>query len=283
MKTLRFLVVDVFTDRPLAGNQLAVFTDARGISAALMQRLARETNFSETVFVLPPAEGGHAKVRIFTPQREIPFAGHPTLGTAFVLGGPMHFDEIVLETGRGKVPVRLEREGAKVIFGRMLQPTPAISPYPEAQQLLQILGLSRSELPIERYDNGLKHVLVHASSLEEVANLKPQLNLLEGLEDICFSVFYAEGATGKTRMFAPGGGVAEDPATGSAAGPIALHLVRHGRLAPEQELKLSQGAELLRPSTLYARIMPDGSPLGRIEVEAGSGRRAGEYLNLESS
>src|SRR3982750_3745005 len=111
MPSFRYVVADVFTDTPLTGNQLAVFTDARELDSQTMQALARETNFSETVFVLPGEAGGHARIRIFTPGSEIPFAGHPTLGTAFVLAGPLSAEEIRLETGRGIVPVRLEREG----------------------------------------------------------------------------------------------------------------------------------------------------------------------------
>src|SRR6266576_279270 len=105
MQTYRYVVVDVFTDRPLAGNQLAVFTDARGLDAETMQALAREINYSESTFVLPAETGGHAKMRIFTPTQELPFAGHPTLGTAFVLAGPLQLLEIRLETAAGIVPV----------------------------------------------------------------------------------------------------------------------------------------------------------------------------------
>ena len=119
---LRYVVADVFTERPLEGNQLAVFTDARELDGGLMQRLARELNFSETVFVLPAEGEGHARVRIFTPTIEVPFAGHPTLGTAFVLAAPLQLDEIRLETGMGVVPVRLERDGGRIAFGPMAQP-----------------------------------------------------------------------------------------------------------------------------------------------------------------
>src|SRR5919109_1150272 len=125
MLSSRYVVADVFTDTPLAGNQLAVFTDARETPEGLLQRLARELNFSETVFVSPPAAGGHARMRIFTPTTEVPFAGHPTLGTAFVLGGPLQLTEIRLETGAGIVPVRLEREGPRIVFGWMTQPLPS--------------------------------------------------------------------------------------------------------------------------------------------------------------
>ena len=125
----RYVLCDVFTDTPLTGNQLAVFTDGRGLDDETMQAIARELKLSETTFVFPAEQGGHAKVRIFTPATELPFAGHPTLGTAFVLAAPMQLLEIRLETGMGIVPVRLEREGARIVFGRMEQPLPGIEPY----------------------------------------------------------------------------------------------------------------------------------------------------------
>ena len=160
MATFRFVIADVFTDVAFAGNQLAVFTDARDVPDELMQRIAKELNFSETVFVLPKEAGGHARIRIFMPERELPFAGHPVLGTAFVLGGPLQLDEIRLETGAGVVPVVLEREEARIVFGRMAQPYPSVAPYPGAGDLLAALGVERSELPVEVYDNGLEHVFV---------------------------------------------------------------------------------------------------------------------------
>ncbi|HEX9350869.1 MAG TPA: PhzF family phenazine biosynthesis protein, partial [Gaiellaceae bacterium] len=160
MPTHRYVVADVFTDRPLEGNQLAVFTDARDIAEERYQPLAREMKFSETVFTLPPESDGHARIRIFTPATEVPFAGHPTLGSAFVLAGPLQLDEIRLETGNGVVPVRLEREGARIVFGRMAQPLPTVEPYEQHADLLEALGVERSELPVEVYDNGIRHIYV---------------------------------------------------------------------------------------------------------------------------
>src|SRR2546422_6343884 len=119
MSSFRFVIADVFTDRPLVGNQLAVFTDARDIPEEMLQPLAREMGFSETVFVLPAESGGHARIRIFTPGIELPFAGHPVLGSAFVLGMPLQLGEIRLETGAGIIPVTLEREGPRIVVGRM--------------------------------------------------------------------------------------------------------------------------------------------------------------------
>jgi len=248
---LRYVVVDVFTDTPLAGNQLAVFTDARDVPDGLMQRLAKEMNFSETVFVLPKEGEGHARIRIFTPGREVPFAGHPTLGTAFVLGGPFQLDEIRLETGSGIVPVRLEREGARIVFGWMEQPYPTVEPFAGESALLAALGVERSELPVELYDNGLRHVFVGLGSEAAVAALRPDLQALEPF-DAGVNCFAGAGERWKTRMFAPSHGVAEDPATGSAAGPLALHLVRHGLVEPGQQIEITQGVEIGRPSTLYA-------------------------------
>ncbi|MDQ2982799.1 MAG: PhzF family phenazine biosynthesis protein [Actinomycetota bacterium] len=267
MNTYRYVVADVFTDRPLTGNQVAVFTDARGLGDETMQALAREMNYSESTFVLPAEEGGHAKMRIFTPAVELPFAGHPTLGTAFVLAAPLQLQELRLETGKGIVPVRLEREEGRIVFGRMEQPLPSIEPYQREEELLAALGVERSELPIEVYDNGMKHVYVALGSEEEVAALRPDMTRLGELGAVLgVNCFAGSGQRWKTRMFAPGGGVPEDPATGSAAGPLALHLARHALISFGEEIEISQGAEIARPSTLYARV--DGTPeqLDRVEV-----------------
>jgi trans-2,3-dihydro-3-hydroxyanthranilate isomerase len=262
----RYVIVDVFTDRALAGNQLAVFTDARGLDTETMQALAREINFSESTFVLTAENGGHAKMRIFTPVTELPFAGHPTLGTAFVLGGPLQTDELRLETSRGIVPVRLEREDSRLVFGRMEQPIPSVQPYDAESELLAALGVEGSELPVELYDNGMRHVYVALASEEEVAGLRPDLARLELPPDLGINCFAGSGGRWKTRMFAPGGGVAEDPATGSAAGPLALHLARHGRIAFGDEIEISQGAEIGRPSTLFARVEGTPEQVERVEV-----------------
>jgi len=267
VRTLRYVVADVFTDTPLAGNPVAVFTDARELEPEEMQRLAREMNLSESVFVLPAEADGHARIRIFTPGVELPFAGHPTLGTAFVLGQPMQLVEIRLETGMGVVPVVLEREGARIVFGRMAQPLPSWEPFGEPEALLAALGVERSELPIEVYDNGARHVYVALGSEGEVAALRPDFGALSDLPAVLgTNCFTGSRARWKTRMFAPAGGVAEDPATGSAAGPLAVHLARHGRIGFGEEIEISQGAEIGRPSTLYARADGSAEQLERVEV-----------------
>ncbi|HXH97165.1 MAG TPA: PhzF family phenazine biosynthesis protein [Gaiellaceae bacterium] len=266
MASFRYVVVDVFTDVPLAGNQLAVFADAREMPEEMLQPLARELNYSETTFVYPPEGDGHVRMRIFTPAAEIPFAGHPTLGTAFVLAGPLQLDEIRLETLRGVVPVRLERDGSRIVFGRMQQPLPIAEPFEPVDELLAALGVERSELPVRLYDNGPRFVYVALASPDEVAGLRPDLQGLMDLGPIGVNCFAGAGARWKTRMFAPTFGVPEDPATGSAAGPLALHLALEGRIGWGEEIEIAQGAEIGRPSTLYARV--DGGPdaVERIEV-----------------
>jgi trans-2,3-dihydro-3-hydroxyanthranilate isomerase len=267
MATFRYVLVDVFTDTPLAGNGLAVFTDAREIPEEVLQPLAREMNLSETVFTYTPEGDGHARIRIFTPTVELPFAGHPTLGSAFVLGGPLQLHEIRLETGSGVVPVQLEREGPRIVFGRMAQPLPTVEPHEDADKLLVALGVESSELPIEVYDNGLRHVYVTLASEEAVTELKPDFSLLAELSDVLgVNTIAGSGSRWKTRMFSPAGGVPEDPATGSAAGPLALHVARHGRIAFGDEIEISQGAEIGRPSTLYARVEGSADKLDRVEV-----------------
>lgn len=265
MAGFRYVVCDVFTNVPLAGNQLAVFTDAREIPEPQLQRLAKEMNFSETVFVYPPEADGHVRIRIFTPLDEIPFAGHPTLGTAFVLAGPLQLLEIKIETGRGTVPVSVEREGARIVFGRMAQPLPSIVPFEHADELQTALGI-RSELPVELYDNGLPHVFVVASSPDQVAALVPDNQRLAAVGPFVLNCAAGNGLQWKTRVLGPALGIDEDSATGSAAGPLALHLARHGRIAFGDEIEIAQGAEIGRPSTLYARVDGTADAVERIEV-----------------
>ena len=149
MPTLRYVVVDVFTDAALAGNQLVVFTDARDANAELMQALTREIGFSETTFLVPAEAGGHARVRIFNPRHEMAFAGHPILGTAWVLAQPLQRRVIELETGMGIVPVEFDRdESGALVFGRMQQPVPAIRAVDDVDELFEALGIGGSELPV---------------------------------------------------------------------------------------------------------------------------------------
>ncbi len=264
----RFLIADAFTDTPLEGNQLGVFPDARGLDDHLMQRTARELNFSETVFFLPAERGGDARLRIFTPSRELPFAGHPVLGSAFVLGEMLGAATLNLETGVGPVPVELDRHGDAITFGRMEQPVPVPEPYERAADLLKALNVERSGpgfLPVEAYLNGPRHVYVELASEADVAGLKPDFRALGDLP-IGVNCFAGRGARWKTRMFALFHGVQEDPATGSAAGPLAVHLARHGRIGFGEEIEIRQGEEIGRPSRLYARVEGSADRIERVLV-----------------
>lgn len=264
MASLRYVIVDVFTDRPFQGNQLAVFTDARDLEPATMQTLAREIGFSETTFVLPAERDGTARVRIFTPAAELRFAGHPILGTAWVLAASLQRGVVELETGSGVIPVELERdEAGALVFGRMVQPVPTVEPYPDTGRLLAALGVTSASLPVERYDNGVLHTFVVLGSPEAVAALRPDFQELAELE-VNASCCAGSGTSWKTRMFAPALGVWEDPATGSAAGPLACHLCRHGLVEWGAEIEISQGVEIGRPSRLFARAEGRGEVIERV-------------------
>jgi trans-2,3-dihydro-3-hydroxyanthranilate isomerase len=267
MRQIPYELCDVFTDRALAGNALAVFVDADEIDAATMQALARETNLSESAFVLrATSPGADARIRIFTPTMELPFAGHPTLGTAFVLAARRQKETITLETGRGAIDIRLSHEPGRASFGWMTQPLPRIEAYGHEAELLAALGVPGSNLPVELYDNGPHYVYVARESPGEIAALTPDLSRLRALGSTAFSVFARKGGVWKCRVFAPGEGIAEDAATGAAAGPLAVHLARHGRIAFGDEIVIEQGIEIGRPSTLRARARGNRDRLNVVEV-----------------
>jgi trans-2,3-dihydro-3-hydroxyanthranilate isomerase len=267
MRRFRYVVADVFTDRPFTGNQLAVFTDARDLTSEEMQDLAREMNFSESVFVLPASSAeADVRIRIFTPGNELPFAGHPILGAAFVLGGPLQKIVIRLETIAGVIPVELERDGPRITFGWMEQPLPVFEPVAEPAAILAALGVASSGLPVERCDLGPGHVYIELESAAAVAALQPDVAALQRATSDGANCFARDGARWKTRMFAPAHGVVEDPATGSAAGPLAVHLARHGRIEFGEQIEISQGVEIKRPSTLYARAEGSRDDVVRVVV-----------------
>jgi trans-2,3-dihydro-3-hydroxyanthranilate isomerase len=225
MHALRYQLCDVFTDRPLSGNALAVFEDASGLDARTMQALARELNLSECSFLLPPNSlDADANLRIFTPLLELPFAGHPTLGSAFVIAERTRRASVRLGTARGISSIRFSRDERAAMFGWMTQPLPSIVGYSAHSELLASLGVQSSTLPVELYDNGPHYVMVGLHSPGELAALRPNLGRLEALGNLAAVVFAPLGASWKCRVFAPGEGIAEDPATGAAAGPLALHL-----------------------------------------------------------
>lgn len=271
-----YTIVDVFTRTPLAGNQLAVFTEGESVPSRLMLAAARELHLSETAFVLPGDDEADAAIRIFTTFHELPFGGHPVLGAAFVIGAERELATVRLRTmGAGVVPVSLTREHGEIVYGEMEQPLPTVRAFEREHELLEALGASRPVLPLEIYRNGPMHVMVGLADPEQVAALEPDMSALARLGPIgigCFAPLDAEAGPGehtrvKLRIFGPGAGINEDPATGSAAGPLALHLARHGWYTPGNTLTITQGDEIRRPSELFARI--DGPAAQPIRIAVG--------------
>lgn len=277
----RFYTADVFTDRPFGGNQLAVLPDARGLSSEQMQAVAHEFNYSESVFVLPPEDAGSARrVRIFTPGSEVPFAGHPTVGVAYVLATVGHVpvadgcNEIVLEEGVGPVPVRIDVRDGQVVFCQLTaaRPFEVLAPGPSSVELAEMLSLESDEVGFaghapEFASCGLPFLYVPVRDVEVVARARLRLELWQALlADAPSELVYvfapggAEGVDIHARMFGPGVGVEEDPATGSAATSLAGYLARHsGQSDGSLRWVIEQGIEMGRPSVLHAEAeLEDG-------------------------
>jgi trans-2,3-dihydro-3-hydroxyanthranilate isomerase len=271
MRHLPYHLVDVFTDRAFGGNPLAVFTEGRGIPDALMQSIAKELNLSETTFVLPPDEAKHDfRVRIFTPKSELPMAGHPTVGTAFVLAreGMLRKREAVFEEGVGPVPVSIELRADGPGFIEMRQPLPKFGPrFEDANAIAGMLSLDRRairDLPLEVISCGNPFFFVPIDTLESIRRIRFRADLAERIvkETGATGIFVftqeveIAGSHVHGRLFAPGEGIIEDPATGSAAGPLGCYLSRYGLTASGGEVRsvLEQGIEMGRPSFLHIRI-----------------------------
>jgi trans-2,3-dihydro-3-hydroxyanthranilate isomerase len=256
--TYDYVIADVFTDVPLTGNQLAVFVDGDAVPDDLKQPLAKEIGFSETVYV-----GADDHIRIFTPATELPFAGHPVLGTAFALTRARGNDEITLVCRAGPIALTFDANGR----GRMVQPLPSVHAFDAADALLGALGVGEAVVPIETYVNGPEYQIVVLPSRDAVAALTPDFNrLAEVVPRHGVSCVGGDGTAWKTRMFAPSAGVNEDPATGSAAGPVVVHLCRHRLVSWGTEITLTQGVEIGRPSTLYAVVRGSDAGLDAVEV-----------------
>jgi trans-2,3-dihydro-3-hydroxyanthranilate isomerase len=283
MTTYRYHTCDVFTDRAFCGNPLAVLPDARGLTDARMLAIAREFNYSETTFVLPPDDPRHAaRVRIFTPGGELPFAGHPTIGTAFVLAttGAIAADasDIVFEEGVGPVPVTIFRDdGGRVTHCRLSAarlPEPG-SPPPAAAELARMLSLAPGDVLAGAacWSCGVPFLVVPLASVDALARCRLDLpvwrELLAGYDtQKVYPVARASDLRWRVRMFAPGLGVAEDPATGSAAASFAgwvaaqIYEPRDGTLA----VTLEQGIEMGRPSTLHLELDRAGGAITAVRV-----------------
>lgn len=265
-KMHKYVVADVFANTPLEGNPVAVFLDGSDIPAERMQRIAREMNLSETTFVLPPEEDGDVRVRIFTPVNELPFAGHPTLGTAIVLGESWPSDRLRMETHMGTVPFEFERHEGGVVTARMHQPIPTWWEYERADELLAAVGIRESTLPVTLYRNGPRHVFVGLEDIAALSALEPDHRALAKFPDMAANCFAGSGTRWRMRMFSPAYGVVEDAATGSAAGPLALHLIRHGLAEYGHRIEIVQGVEMGRRSAMYAEVTGTAEELDTVAV-----------------
>jgi trans-2,3-dihydro-3-hydroxyanthranilate isomerase len=286
MKTTRRLAMaqwDVFSSKPLEGNSLAVFFDARTLNDAEMQAIAKEMNLSETTFVFPrdPAverERG-LRVRIFTVQEELPFAGHPTLGTAFALRQSNGGGEIVLDLNVGKVPVRFEETDAQPSFGEMTQIDPVFSVQHDRDAVARATGLRvedfDSALPIETVSTGVPFTIAPLKSLAAIQTLRVDLD---------GAAAYLEKSQGKFVYFVARETVdpeahlharmlfynGEDPATGSAAGCAAAWMVAHGVADPDKRVLIEQGIEMRRPSRIFVRASRNGNRVVNVRVGGNS-------------
>jgi trans-2,3-dihydro-3-hydroxyanthranilate isomerase len=266
LRRFSFVQYDVFSSRPFEGNALAVFPDGRGLSDQQMQALAREMNLAETTFVLPrdPAierERG-VRVRIFTVQEELPFAGHPTLGTAFALRGSTGAAEVSLELNLGKVPVGFTEKAGEPVFGEMTQAEPKFGLIHDRETVVRATSLRDGDidpsLPIQTISTGLQFTIVPLRGLDVIRRLQVDLaRVTEYLQQSGGKFFYFvtretvdPSARLHARMLFYGG---EDPATGSAAGCATAWMVAHGVAQPDERVLIEQGVEMLRPSRIFGR------------------------------
>jgi trans-2,3-dihydro-3-hydroxyanthranilate isomerase len=272
MATYRFSTCDVFTRTRFGGNPLAVIHDGRGLPDQTMQSIAREFNYSETTFVLPAVDPRHtARVRIFTPVRELPFAGHPTVGTAFVLASEGAFSaqtrDIVFEEGVGPVPVHIERAGDSIVrctltTARLPEGGADAPPAPARERLARMLALAPDDIlaGTECWSCGLPYLVVPLVSLAALTRCALDLPVWREVlgayaTQKVYPVARVDDHCWRVRMFAPGAGVAEDPATGSAAAAFAGWLARRSPAADgTTKVTLLQGQEIGRPSTLELEL-----------------------------
>lgn len=292
-RSYEFVQLDVFTRTPLTGNPLAIFTDARGLTDQEMQALAREMNLSETTFILPRDPAIEAregkKVRIFTVAEELPFAGHPTLGTALHLyasrAAPVseQSDQITLDLKAGKIPVRFAANSENAgrnradgqVFGEMRQRDPEFGVTFSREKVARVIGIAAHEIPaewpIQSVSTGLPFVIVPFRNQETLANLNfDNAHAAEFLQNTEAKFFYficsqrrEDRLEARARMFFYGG---EDPATGSAAGCAASWMVQHGIANSDEQVLIRQGVEIRRPSEMYVRATRDGQRVTNVRV-----------------
>jgi trans-2,3-dihydro-3-hydroxyanthranilate isomerase len=284
---MRYFHLDVFTDTRFEGNQLAVFPEPRGLSTDDMQRIAKEMNFSESTFIFPKEGRGDVKMRIFTPGQELPMAGHPTIGSTFALAieGVIAKgrDEFVFELGVGPTPVSLEWNASGLAFAWMTQPLPTFGPViQDRKTLAEAVGVTPSDLvdglPIQVVSCGVPFLFVPITTRKALDNVSIDRKTYaracreSGTEERPVFFFTTERGSGPetvySRMLAPGFGISEDPATGSASGPLGAYLVRYRVVTPDsaRQMLSLQGVAMGRPSRLHISIDSDEDRITRVRV-----------------
>ena len=293
MNSKRFVIADVFTTQRFGGNQLAVFTDGEGLDAATMQDIAREMHFSETTFLFPPERGGDFQVRIFTPEYELPFAGHPVVGTANVIVSEqmkqmdIALTSVTLETGVGSIQVEVKTEGDKPGHTTMTQPLPVVKgTLADIESLARALSIDTSDikqtgLPVEAIYNGITVLVVPVALRSAIEAIKVDAGALEKISRqmgaqtvLAFTRETTEPAsTVHCRVFAPAAGVLEDAATGSANGSLGYYLVKHKVVEVKAVTRIlsEQGFEMKRPSLLHIEVDLDPNTEDVSGVRVGGG------------
>ncbi len=287
MRRAQYFLLDVFTDTRHGGNQLAVFPDARGIPEYMMQPIAKEFNLSETTFVFPPENRENDfKVRIFTPAQELPMAGHPTIGTAFIMARKVNFDESAsqftmrLEEKVGLIPVDLSvNEGVPGLV-TMTQPNPTFSePVGSVELWAELLSLSLDDIdtfsPIQTVSCGVPYLIVPVKTLAAVQRIDFRVDVWKRIRQeldpgfvYAYTLETVDNNDVHGRMFAPDTGILEDAATGSANGPLGAYLVKHGIISSGIKTKIvsEQGYEMGRKSLLYLGITKQDDDISKVEV-----------------
>jgi trans-2,3-dihydro-3-hydroxyanthranilate isomerase len=287
----RFLLIDVFTERAFGGNQLAVFPEAEKIPTNQLQVIATELGLSDTVFLYDSEKDGACrKLRIFTPEAEVPFAGHPIVGASFVLAEIGALDrepEICLELECGEIPVRLHwSDDGQLLQATMTQPRPMfLAQHSRVEMVARALGLESKQilitgLPCEVVSTGLPFLIVPVGSLRSISQITPRSHRLKelgdeiGVSDVYAFTFETERrvSTVHARMFAPSYGIPEDAATGSAAGCLGAYLVRNRAVLPSRltRITIEQGIEIGRPSSIEVEVESDGERINTVRVGGGA-------------
>lgn len=291
MKVLNYSLLDVFTTTPFGGNQLAVFHEGESLSTGMMQKIARELNLSETVFLSPPNNSDNQKkLRIFTPQMELPMAGHPTIGAAFLMADQdlvqtgEGISEWTLEEAVGDIPVIVYKEEGLITKVEMTQPLPSFGErFPKTEQIAKLLSLApadlHTEFPIQTVSTGVPFLFVPVRSLAAIN----KINFRSDVWEQHFSkneatqhlfVFTTEtedsASTVHSRMFAPAMGIPEDPATGAASGPLGAYLVEHAVIPAAENgvyaIRSEQGIEMGRPSFIDITIVKQGPEFQQVKI-----------------